>query len=118
MAAKFAEVAKRVSDDKSAPAGGDLGYVSLHTLDPKVAQAARSMKRGTISGMLDTREAFEMVLVHEYRPAGVESFETAQTAIREFLMARERQKVMQAVAKKTEELRAAGKVEIFAENLR
>ena len=118
MAKKFAEVAKQASDDKSAAAGGDLGFVALHTVDPKVAQAARSMKRGTISGMLDTRDTYQMVLVHEYRAAGVESFDAVQPAIREFLMGRDRQKVMQAVAKKTAELRAAGKVEIFAENLR
>lgn len=118
MAAKFAEVAKRVSDDKSAAKGGDLGWVPLHTLDPKIAAAARAMKRGTISGMLETRDAYEMVLVHEYRAAGIESFETAQEAIREYLMARNSKRVMQAVMKKTDELRAAGKVEIFAENLR
>lgn len=118
MAAKFAEVATRASDDPSAAAGGDLGWVPLHTLEPKIATAARSMKRGAISGMLETRDAFQMVLVHEYRPAGIEPFETAQEAIREFLMARDSRKVMQAVMKKTAELRAAGKVEIFAENLR
>jgi len=118
MAKKFAEVAKRASDDPSAAAGGDLGFVALHTLDPKIATAARSMKRGSISGMLETRDSYQMVLVHEYRSAGIEPFETAQPAVREFLMARDRTKVMQAVMKKTDELRAAGKVEIFAENLR
>ena len=51
-------------------------------------------------------------------PEGVESFETAKPAIREFVMARNAKKVMDAVTKKTDELRAAGKVEIFAENLR
>jgi parvulin-like peptidyl-prolyl isomerase len=118
MAVEFANVAKRVSDDPSAAAGGDLGFVALHTLEPQIATAARSMKRGAISGMLETKEAYEMVLLHEYRPAGIEPYETAQAAVREFLLARESRKVMQAVIKKTDELRAAGKVEIFAENLR
>lgn len=118
LAAKFAEVATRVSDDPSASAGGSLGFVALHTLDPTIATAARTMKRGTISGILDSRDAYQMILVHEYRPEGVESFETAQAAIREFIMARESKKVMAALKKKTAELQAAGKVEIFAENLR
>lgn len=118
MAAKFAEVARRVSDDPSASAGGDLGFVALHTLEPKIASAARTMKKGTISGILESRDAFQMVLVHDYRPEGVESFEAAMPAIREFVMARESKKVMDAVMKKTDELRASGKVEIFAENLR
>jgi len=118
MAAKFAEVARRTSDDPSAAVGGSLGFVSLHTLEPKIANAARTMKRGTISGILESRDAYQMILVHEYRAEGVESFETALPAIREFVMAREARKVMAAVMKKTDELRASGKVEIFAENLR
>ncbi|HEV7239582.1 MAG TPA: peptidylprolyl isomerase [Thermoanaerobaculia bacterium] len=118
MAKKFAEVATRASDDPSASRGGNLGFVALHTLEPKIASAARTMKRGTISGILESRDAFQMVLVHEYRSEGVESYEAAQPAIREFIMARESKKVMDAVMKKTAELRAAGKVEIFAENLR
>ncbi len=118
MAAKFAEVAARASDDKSAAEGGSLGWVALHTLDPKIANAARTMRRGTISGILETPDAFQMVLVHEHKPAGVESFEAVQDAIREYLMAHNARQVMQAVTKKTDELRAAGEVEIFAENVR
>jgi peptidyl-prolyl cis-trans isomerase C len=118
LAAKFAEVARRVSDDPSASAGGSLGFVSLRTLDPTIATAARTMKRGSISGILDSRDAYQIILVHEYRPEGVESYEAALPAIREFIMARESKKVMAALKKKTAELQAAGKVEIFAENLR
>lgn len=118
LAVKFAEVAKRVSDDPSAEKGGDLGWVALHTFDQRIATAGRSMKPGTISGLIESREAYQMILLHEYRPAGIEPFETAQDAIREFLLARDSRKVMQAVTEKTAELRAAGKVEIFAENLR
>ena len=118
VAAKFAEVAERASDDPSAAKGGDLGWVPLHTLDPRIAAAARTMKPGAISGIVESREAYQIVLVHEYRPAGTEPFETAQDAIREFLMARDSRKVMQLVKTKTEQLRAAGKVEIFPENLR
>ena len=105
-------------DADAAPLDGDLGFVALHTLEPKIANAARTMKRGTISGILESRDAFQMVLVHEYRAEGVESFEAAMPSIREFVMAREARKVMDAVMKKTDELRASGKVEIFAENLR
>ena len=118
MAAKFAEIAARASDDPSAEKGGDLGWVALHTLDPRIAGAARTMKRGAVSGIIESREAYQLVLVHQYRPAGVEPFETAQDAIREYLMARNSRKVMQAVQQKTDQLRASGKVEIFAENLR
>lgn len=118
LAAKFAEVATRVSDHPSATKGGDMGFVALHEMAPRIADAARTMKPGSISGILETPEAFQMMLVHEHRPAGVENFEQAKPAIREFLMSRNPKKFMDAVARKSSALRAAGKVEIFAENLR
>jgi parvulin-like peptidyl-prolyl isomerase len=118
LTAKFAEVASRVSDDASAKEGGDMGWVALHTLDPKIAEAVRTMKPGSISGIIETRDAFQLVLVQEYRPAGVQAFESAKPAIREFIMARDAKRVMEAITKKSTELRATGKVEIFPENVR
>jgi hypothetical protein len=118
LAARFAEIARRVSDDPSAEAGGDLGWVALHTVDPKIADAVRTMKPGSISGILETSDAFQMILMHEHRPAGIEPYETAKASIRGFLMAREPKKIMTAVSRRSAELRAAGKVEIFADNLR
>ncbi|HEY0371849.1 MAG TPA: peptidylprolyl isomerase, partial [Thermoanaerobaculia bacterium] len=118
LAHRFAEIAARASDDPSAQKGGDLGWVPLHTLDPRIANAARSMKRGAISGILESTDAYQVILLHEYHPAGVEPYETAQDAIREFLMAKNSRKVLEAVKQKTAQLRAAGKVEVFAENLK
>ena len=119
LAAKFSEVAARVSDDaKSAAEGGHLGWVALHTVDPKIANAARTMKPGTISGVLETDDAYQLVLVDEYRGADVESFETAKEALRQFVMARQAKHVMDAVQKKSAELRAAGKIEVWPENIR
>lgn len=117
MAAKFAEVAARVSDHPSASQGGELGYVTTHSLDPKIAAAARTMKARTVSGILETGDAFQMVLLHEYLPAGMQSFEAVRGAIREYLLAQNAKKVMAAVKKKTDELRSAGKIEVFAKNL-
>ncbi|HEX6096085.1 MAG TPA: peptidyl-prolyl cis-trans isomerase [Thermoanaerobaculia bacterium] len=118
LAVKFGEIAARTSDDASAAKGGDLGWVALHTLDPRIANAARAMKPGAISGILESGDSYQIVLLHEYRPAGVEPYEAAKDALREYLMARNSRKVMQAVKEKTAQLRAAGKVEVFAENLR
>lgn len=118
LRAKFMEVARRVSDHPSAESGGDQGWVALHTVDPKIADAVRTIKPGTISGILETNDAYQMILVDEHRPLGVESFEAAKPVLREFLMARDAKKVMEAVRQKSLELRAAGKVEVFAQNLR
>jgi parvulin-like peptidyl-prolyl isomerase len=118
LGAKFSEVATRASDHESAKTGGDLGWVGLHTVDPRIASAARTMKPGTMSGVLETSDAFQMILVDEYRGADVETYETAKPALREFVMARQAKHVMDAVQKKSAELRAQGKVEVFASNVR
>jgi peptidyl-prolyl cis-trans isomerase C len=118
MAVVFSDVATRTSDHESAKDGGIMDWVPVHTLDPKIAQAARTMKNGTISGVLETGDAFQLVLVDDYRPAGHDSFEAVQGALREYLLARNAPKVLAAVAKKSAELRAAGKVEVFVQNLR
>lgn len=119
LAVKFSEVATRVSDhEESAAAGGDLGWVALHTLDPKIAQAARTMKPGTISGILESADAYQLVLVDSYRGSDVEPYETAKDALREFVMARNARHVMDAVMKKSAELRASGKVELWLDNVR
>jgi peptidyl-prolyl cis-trans isomerase C len=119
LAAKFSEVAARVSDhEESAAAGGDLGWVALHTLDPKIAQAARTMKSGTISGIIESADAYQLVLVDAYRGADIESYDTAKDALREFVMARNARHVVDAVTKKSAELRASGKVELWPENVR
>ena len=119
LAVKFSEVAARVSDhEESAPKGGDMGWVALHTLDPKLAQAARTMKPGTISGVIESVDAYQLVLVDEYRGADIETFETAKPALREFVMARNAKHVMDALSKKTGQLRAAAKIELWPENIR
>ncbi|HEX6082908.1 MAG TPA: peptidylprolyl isomerase [Thermoanaerobaculia bacterium] len=119
LAVKFSEVATRVSDhEESAAKGGDMGWVALHTLDPKIAQAARTMKPGTISGVIESVDAYQLVLVDEYRGADIETYEAAKPALREFVMARNAKHVMDAVVKKTAELRASGKIELWPENIR
>ena len=118
MAVVFSEVATRVSDHESAKEGGSMGWVPVHTLDPKLAQAARTMKNGTISGVLETADAFQLVLVDDYRPAGVDAYEAVQGALREYVLARNAPRVMAAVQKRSAELRAQGKVEVFLQNLR
>ena len=118
LAVKFSEVATRTSDHESAKEGGIMGWVALRTLDPRIAGAARSMKRGTISGVLESADAYQIILVDDYRGADVESYEAAKDALHEFVLARQSKHVMDAVQKKSAELRASGKVELFPENIR
>jgi len=118
LAAKFSDVAMRASDHESAAKGGDMGWVALRTLDPKLAGAARTMKPGTISGVLESADAFQIILVDAYRGADIETYEAAKEALFEFVMARQSKHVIDLVQKKTAELRASGKIETWPDNIR
>ena len=117
LADKFSDVAARVSDDPSAVEGGQLGWVALRTLDRQIADPARTMTPGTVSGILDAGDAYVLLFVEERYLEGTAPYDASKEVLREYVMATNRDLVMQAVQKKTAELRAAGKVEIFAENL-
>ena len=117
LADKFSDVAARVSDDPSAVEGGQLGWVALRTLDRQIADPARTMTPGTVSGILEAGDAYVLLFVEERYLEGTAPYDASKEVLREYVMATNRDLVMLAVQKKTAELRAAGKVEIFAENL-
>lgn len=118
LANKFSEVAARVSDDPSAVDGGQMGWVALSSINRTLAESAKMMNLGTVSGILELDDAYALLFVEERYTEGTAPYEASKDVIREYVLARmSKVEIMQAVQKKTAELRAAGKVEIFAENL-
>jgi len=113
----FAAAAARVSEHASAASGGDLGWVDGSTLDPKLAEVAFAMKPGTVSGILETSAGMHLVLTQEQQAAAPEPFEVARPVIREYLLSANVQKVMEAVNRTTNELRASSKVTLHPENV-
>ena len=60
--ADFAAMAKQYSQDPgSAPAGGDLGFVSKGQLIPSFENAAYALKEGQISDIVETRYGFHLI---------------------------------------------------------
>jgi choline-sulfatase len=51
--ASFEQLARSVSEDASAPRGGDLGVVRLSDLAPPLRQAAEALGRGEVSGVIE-----------------------------------------------------------------
>ena len=113
----FAAAAARVSEHASAASGGDLGWVDGSTLDPKLAEVAFAMKPGTVSGILETSAGMHLVLTQEHQASAPEPFEAARPVIREYLLSTNVQKVMEAVNRTTNELRASSKVTLHPENV-
>lgn len=114
----FAEAAQKYSEDGgSRESGGDLGWVGPNVLDPDFEKAAFLLKKGVISGIVESKFGFHIILVEDRKPAGTLSFEEAKPQIREYLMTQHASEVVGAVARLTNELRATSKVATFPENI-
>ena len=118
FAAAFAQAAAKYSEDASASAGGDLGWVSRDMLDPKLADAAFRVRPGMMSGIIESSMGVHLLFVEDHQNASTESFESARAAIREYLLGRNAQKVLEEVNKTTQALRTTSKVEVYPENIR
>ena len=113
----FIEAAKKYSEDAAGPNGGDLGWVGKGLLDPTFEQAAFLLKKGVVSGIVETRFGFHLILVEDRKPAGTMSFEDAKPQIREFLMTQHAADVLEAVNKLTNQLYAQSKPATFPQNI-
>jgi peptidyl-prolyl cis-trans isomerase C len=67
--ADFAAIAKKQSDDPGSKAkGGDLGYITRDTqFDPQFLAAAFALKKGQLSGLVQTQFGFHIIRVDDIR---------------------------------------------------
>lgn len=114
----FAEMARKYSEDGSAPTGGDLGWVVKGQLDPQFEAAAFKLDKGVPSGIVETRFGYHIILVEDKEPAGHESFDRVKPVLREYLLTQHATDVMEAVTRLTNELRSTSKLAIYPENIR
>ena len=114
---RFAEAAKKYSEDTTASDGGDLGWMFREKLDEKFAEVAFSAPVGVMSGIVESTFGYHLILVEAREEEGIEPYESARSSIREFLMSQEAAKVMETVARQTNELRRTSRVALFPENV-
>lgn len=114
----FSEAAKKYSEDGSAESGGDLGWIVKGQTDPEFEKAAWNMKPGTMSGIVESKFGYHLILVEGREPAGTESYESVAPGIREFLLAQKGSDVMTTVTRLTNELRAHSRISTFPENIK
>jgi peptidyl-prolyl cis-trans isomerase C len=117
LASRFGEAAKQFSEDSTAPNGGDIGWMTREKLDEQFADVVFSMPVGIMSGIVETAFGYHLILVEERQAANTEPYESARGAIREFLMSREASKVVESVARLSNELRRTSQVAVFPENV-
>lgn len=83
---KFAEYAKKYSEDEgSAKNGGDLGFFAKEQMVKEFADTAFSAKPDTVSDVVKTQFGYHIIYVQDRRAAGIVPLEKAKTEIKDYL---------------------------------
>ena len=108
---KFADVAKKTSEDPGSGAqGGDLGYFQHGQMVPEFDQAAFSLKTNEVSDIITTQYGYHIIMVTDHKPAGKRSFDDVKVDIEKYLTTTKGRDVAQQHVK---ELRDKAKVEVL-----
>jgi peptidyl-prolyl cis-trans isomerase C len=104
----FAETAKTYSEGPSAAQGGDLGYFARGQMVPSFEEAAFALDVGAMSGIVQTRFGYHIILCTDRKPAGTASYEAEAEKISQHLQQAKSEKAVSACV---EGLREAAKIE-------
>jgi len=108
--ADFAELARRHSEDSTAKAGGEMGFIRRGENPPAFDNAAFALAPGEVSGMVETYLGVHVIRLEERRPAYLVPLDEVREKLRDHV----RKERMDAAAKKeVERLRAAADVAIL-----
>ena len=79
--ADFGALARKVSEDGKAEAGGDWGWVEPRDLRPELAAAVKTLMPGAVSDVVVMDGDYYLVKLEAREPAGLIPFEDVRTAI-------------------------------------
>ena len=80
--ANFGELAKKYSEDSTAQAGGELGWLVHGQTVPEFDSTAFSLKPGQVSGLVKTVYGIEILKVEDKQVAHLQSFDEVKDSIR------------------------------------
>lgn len=83
--ARFAQVAKKYSDDPTGSEGGDVGFFKTGQLAPEIDQAVRKLDVNETSDAFQTKHGTMIVKVLERRKAGIPAFEDVESRVNNIL---------------------------------
>jgi parvulin-like peptidyl-prolyl isomerase len=107
----FEELAKRYSEDGSAPKGGDVGYFPRGRLQPTLEDAAFGLKDGDVSRVVQSSAGFHVIRVTDRRRVPIHDVEESRARVRYVLSEEQFQKLYTTYIR---ELRATAHVEVRA----
>ena len=104
----FGALAKEYSEGPSGPKGGDLGFFGRGQMVKPFEETAFSMKPGQVSGMVETRFGYHLIMVTERTPESTLSYEEVKDRLEQYL---KHQKVQAEIAAYFENLKSKAKIE-------
>jgi peptidyl-prolyl cis-trans isomerase C len=104
----FGALAKEYSEGPTGPKGGDLGFFGRGQMVKPFEEAAFSMKPGQVSGMVETRFGYHLIMVTERTPESTLSYEEVKDRLEQYL---KQQKVQEEIAAYVETLKSKAKIE-------
>ena len=81
----FAELARKYSDDSTAPKGGDLGYFKSGDMVKPFADSAFSLNKGEISDLVRTRFGVHIIKVEDIKEEAVKPLAAVKESVRQSL---------------------------------
>ncbi len=106
----FEALAKKYGEDPTKDRGGDLGYFTKGRMVKSFEEAAWSLKKGKISGIIETQFGFHIIKKTDHKKARKKPFGEVKEQIERSLLARRRnQSIRDALGKWKE----AAEIEIF-----
>ena len=106
----FGALAKEYSEGPSGPKGGDLGFFGRGQMVKPFEEVAFSMKPGQVSGMVETRFGYHLIMVTERTPESTLTYEEVKDRLEQYL---KQQKVQEEIAAYVETLKSNAKIERF-----
>jgi parvulin-like peptidyl-prolyl isomerase len=101
---EFAEAAKKFSQDSSAAAGGDIGFIPRKlAVDETFARAAFALKVGEVSGIVETAYGLHLIQCTDRKPGQPSDYDKIKDEVREFYIEEIRQGLI-AAARKTAQI--------------
>lgn len=104
----FGALAKEYSEGPSGPKGGDLGFFGRGQMVKPFEETAFSMKPGQVSGMVETRFGYHLIMVTERTPESTLSYEEVKDRLEQYL---KQQKAQAEIAAYVETLKSKAKIE-------
>ena len=109
-AREFGLLAEQLSDDDWRTKLGDRGTVDVANLPPEIVKAARAMKPGQVSEVIQLGHAYVVFRLNAHTPAGKTPFTVAKSKLQSDL---QKQKTMEIRAALNQKLRKDAKIEIL-----